>query len=87
MEFLSLSLFFKEDYPWVYELGKDLTETLKSRKSPESKEKAIRDFMNIIEMASRIMRYDKRMGEKDEMMLFHELPMIFERLMREISHQ
>jgi hypothetical protein len=78
--------FFKEDFPWVYELGKDLAEVLKSKKSMEHKEKAIHDFINTLEFAPRIMRFDKGMESEEEMMILHEMPMIFSKFLKEMSH-
>jgi len=43
--------FVKEDFPWLYDLGFDTIKTLKTSKSPETKQKAIRNFMHILEFS------------------------------------
>ena len=78
---------FKEDYPWLYDLGKDLIDTLKSKKPNEHKREAIRSFTEFLKYSSHtMMRFDKRMGgNKEDMVLLHELPMVLERLLDDIS--
>ena len=46
--FIVLS-FFKTDFPWIYDLGKELLEVIKSEKSITTKKDAVMEFKNIIE--------------------------------------
>lgn len=74
---LMLLSFFKEDYPWLYDLGKDLFDILKSTKSQEQKDESVKKFKEMLEHTSHfLMRFDKRYGNKDDVMMFRELSMV-----------
>lgn len=47
--FLMALSFFKEDFPWIYDMGKDLMDTLNSKKSSKEKIIAVKDYRNMIE--------------------------------------
>ena len=47
--FLIVLSFFKTDFPWIYDLGKELLEVIKSEKSITTKKDAVMEFKNIIE--------------------------------------
>ena len=83
---LILLSFFKEDYPWLYDLGKDLFDILKSNKSQKQKDESVRNFKEMLEHSSHfIRRFDKRYGSKEDMMIFHELPMMLMELIDRLS--
>jgi len=84
---MSLSL-FKDDFPWIYDMGKELMDILKSEKEPNQKNRAIRDFREMIEYtcSNPIMR-DVFNRNKDTMMLLKEMPYILIRYLDELSEQ
>lgn len=45
---MTLSL-FREDFPWIYDMGKEVLDILKSKKGLDEKSLAIREFKEIIE--------------------------------------
>ncbi|KGL47347.1 TIR domain-containing protein [Porphyromonas cangingivalis] len=47
--FLIILSFFKTDFPWIYDLGKELLEVIKSEKNITAKKDAVMEFKNIIE--------------------------------------
>lgn len=47
--FLIILSFFKTDFPWIYDLGKELLEVIKSEKNIMVKKDAVMEFKNIIE--------------------------------------
>ena len=47
--FLIALSFFKDDLPWIYDLGKDLFDVLKSNKSDKQKDEAVRHFKHMLE--------------------------------------
>ena len=73
---MTLSL-FKEDFPWVYDMGKELIDILKSSNELKEKNDAIRQFHEILEFTLEhpVMReiYSRN---KNTMMLVKELPYI-----------
>jgi hypothetical protein len=73
--FLIMISMFKEDYPWIYEVGLDTYRSLKSVKSTFQRKKAISTFENALEMAGHpIMR---EFQDKSEESYF---------LMKEVRH-
>jgi len=62
--------FFKDEYPWLYDVSKDLLNTLKSKKSKETKENAIKYFMRIIEQTVYLYR---KTENYDDVETLHEL--------------
>ncbi|MDR0460832.1 MAG: toll/interleukin-1 receptor domain-containing protein [Nitrososphaerota archaeon] len=78
--------FFREDYPWVYTLGKELIDTLKSNKSPKQKKEAIQSFRGTLEHTNRLLMMNEEMlGARGDMLLFRELPMVLMKLIDRIS--
>lgn len=47
--FLMTLSIFNEDFPWIYDMGKELINILKSKTSPEEKAMAIGDFKKLID--------------------------------------
>ena len=71
---VALSL-LRDDFPWIYDLGKELFDVLKSNKSAKVKEVAIREFKEVIEHTMRLpMRISNR---KDDMMMSRDFLMMF----------
>ena len=73
---LVLISLFREDYPWIYDLGKELYDVLKSNKSKEQKDEAVRNFKHMIEHTHRFSRRMYKGRNKEDDMMLHELPMM-----------
>lgn len=84
---MTLSL-FREDLPWIYDMGKEVLDILKSRKSKEEKSLAIREFREIIEFTSGhpLMR-EIFSRSKEGMILMKEMPYILYRYLDEMVEQ
>lgn len=50
--FLLISSMFKDEFPWIYEVGVETYHTLKSAKTLEQKKNSVRSFENAIELMS-----------------------------------
>jgi hypothetical protein len=72
--------FFRDDFPWIYDAGKEVIEILKSRRSRQEKHYAIDRFRHILELSIEhpVLR-KMQMYNKDMMMMYRELPRLFER--------
>lgn len=73
--FLIALSFFKKDFPWIYDAGKELLEILKSKSSKTNKQESISDFKQLMDftMEHPMMReiYGKR---KEYYMYMREIP-------------
>lgn len=69
---------FKDDFPWIYDAGKEVIEVLKAKKPKAQKIEAINEFSEIMEVSfdHPIMR-DYHRHSKEHMMLVRELPHMF----------
>ncbi|BAU56179.1 TIR domain-containing protein [Mucilaginibacter gotjawali] len=47
--FLIVLSFFRADFPWVYDMGKELSDVLKSKSSKETKVDAVNDFKEMMD--------------------------------------
>jgi len=76
---MALSI-FKNDFPWVYEIGNETLKLIQTKKSPKEKETAVREFLEIFEFTFRhpVMR-EMTMGSKEHHMMFRETQHIFEK--------
>lgn len=81
---LLLLSFFKKDFPWVYDIGKELIQDLKLAKTEKEKENLIMEFRQFIEMTFENPMFREMLSyRKDYRMYIKELPyMIEEYLMR-----
>lgn len=72
--------FFRDDFPWIYDVGKEVIEILKSKKSRQEKHNAIDRFTSILEVSFRhpVFR-EMQMDNKDMMIMYKELSRFFER--------
>lgn len=72
--------FFRNDFPWLYEIGNETLKVIQSKKSPKEKEMAIREFLEIFEFSFRHpMMREMTMGSKEYHMMFRETHHILER--------
>ena len=84
---MTLSL-LKEDFPWIYDMGKELIDILKNENSPEEKSIAIREFRDMVDFTfSHPMMRDIFGRNKDSIMFMKELPYSLMRYLEEISEQ
>jgi hypothetical protein len=72
--------FFRNDFPWLYEIGNETLKVIQTKKSPKDKEIAAREFLEIFEFSFRhpVMR-EMTMGSKEYHMMFRETHHILER--------
>lgn len=66
---------FREEFPWLYESGMDVVRTLKSDNSLKEKERAISEYMELVEFSFEhpIMR-EMVTPDKEQYMMLRELP-------------
>ncbi len=66
---------FREDFPWLYESGMDVVRTLKSTNSMKEKDRAVSEFMELVEFSFEhpIMR-EMVMPDKEQYMMLREFP-------------
>lgn len=75
---------FKDNYPWVYDAGKEVIDILKSRKTKADKSRAVKEFTHMIEFTFDHPAMREIYGiNKEFKMLFRELPHIFMRALHE----
>ena len=69
--FLMVLSIYKKSFPWIYELGKDTLKVLESRKAISTKEVALMNFVNSIDvsLSHRVFRHKKRYSKINEMIL------------------
>jgi hypothetical protein len=71
--------FFRNDFPWIYDVGKEVIEILKSRRSRQEKRNAIDRFRHILELSIEHPVLRKMQMHNKDMMMYRELPRLFER--------
>lgn len=82
---MTLSL-VKEDFPWIYDMGKELVEIFDNSKSIEQKTMAIRDFRQMIDFTFEHFAMREFVGKnKDSIMFIKELPYVLTRYLDELS--
>lgn len=82
---MTLSL-FKEDFPWIYDMGKELLDILKSNNDPEEKANAVRDFRELIDFTcSHPMMREIYGKNKENLMLMKDLPYFISRYLEDMS--
>jgi len=69
ISFLMMVSFFRDDYPWIYELGLETYRTLKTTKSKTEKRKTIENFERAFEMIGLPM-FREMYGESKEFYMF-----------------
>lgn len=82
---ISLS-FFKNDFPWIYDLGKEVIEVLKSKAGKETKAVAIEEFKEVLEitLGHPMVREMNGGMRKENMMYMKELPYMLNRYLENI---
>jgi hypothetical protein len=69
MSFLMMISLFKDELPWVYEIGLETYRGLKSTKSKIEKRKLVETFERVLEMAGHPM-FREMYGKSDDMYIF-----------------
>ena len=65
----------KDDYPWLYDAGMDVMSMLRSSWADSAKEKAISEFMDLVEFSfDHPMMREMLMIDKEQQMMLRELP-------------
>lgn len=73
--FLIMLSFFKEDCPWIYDIGKELVDVLRNKDNLDLKKEAVYNFREMLEFTINHPMMREMYGRKKEyMMLSKELP-------------
>ena len=82
--FLIALSFYKSDFPWIYDTGKELLDILKSKVTKEAKKEAINEFKEMVDFTLQhpIMR-DMYGNRKESMMFMKEMPFMLFRYLEE----
>lgn len=83
--FLVLISLYKDDIPWVYEIGKETYEILKSTKSAQTKEKAISNFRRMIKNTMHHPFFIDMLGSKEQMMILDETLYFMDKYLRRLT--
>lgn len=76
---------FKNDFPWIYDLGRELIDTLKSRASKNTKSEAVREFREMLEITTGHPMFREMYGHKKESISYlKELPYIINNFLEDI---
>jgi hypothetical protein len=86
LSFLMLISFFKEDFPWLYEIGVDTYRTLKNSKSKIERKKAITNFERAFEMFGHPMMKEFYGRSEDTYMFYKEFRHIMRRYLEQFFH-
>lgn len=79
--FLMILSFFKDDFPWIYDMGKELLEILKNEKKADNRNNAIQEYRNMIDFTcGHPLVRDMCERSRDSMMLLKEMPYILRSL-------
>lgn len=81
--FLLMLSLFKEDMPWIYDIGKETYEILKSSKAISTKEKAISDFRRMIKITHHPMFFEM-FDSKESMMMLEEMMFFLEKYLHRL---
>jgi TIR domain len=71
--FLVMISIFHDEMPWIYEIGMETFEILKSNKAKEIKEKALSDFRRFMKISMRHPFFLEMAGSKDLYMMMEEM--------------
>lgn len=83
--FLIALSFFKNDFPWIYDTGKELLDIVKSRIDIELKREAINDFRDMLEFTFQNPMMRELYGNrKDYLMYMKEMPYMIMRFLDEM---
>ena len=79
---------FREDFPWIYDMGRELLTILKSRKSSEAKYDAVKDFKEMVEYTCSHPLMREMLGRnKYGVILMKDLPYILSECLSELLEE
>ena len=81
---MTLSL-FKDDFPWIYEMGKELVDILKGDDTRANKKMAIRDFRDMIDFTCSYPLIDEYSEYSKSRIFLKELPYVLMRYMEDME--
>ncbi len=84
--FLVIISMFRDEMPWIYEIGKETYEILKSNKAISSKEKAISDFRRLVKNSFRHPFFMEMGGSKDSMMMLEDMMYFSDKILDRMMH-
>ena len=83
--FIMVLSLFKNEMPWIYEIGIETLRNIKASKSLKDKELISRDFERILEISIHSPYFEELiMKNKEDYRLYRELPHLLERALRRI---
>ena len=86
--FLMLLSLFREDFPWIYDMGKELLDILKSEKDRDQRILAIREFKDMIEFTCGHLAVREVFGSnKESMLLMKNLSYYLMKYMDEVEQK
>ncbi len=75
--FLIILSFFKDDFPWIYDMGKELLETLKNENDSYKRNEAIRNYQDMIDFTcNHPLMHEMYERDRNSMMFLKEMPYI-----------
>lgn len=84
---MTLSL-FREDFPWIYDMGKEMLDIIKSPKGMDEKSLAVREFRDMIEFTcGHPMMREVFSRNRESTMLLKEMPYILSRYLDDMLEQ
>lgn len=84
--FLVMISMYRDDMPWIYEIGRETYEVLKSNKAASTKEKALSDFRRIVKHSFRHPFFLEMGGSKDSMMMMEDMIYFMDKFMDRLIH-
>ena len=84
--FLAMISLYKDDFPWIYEIGKETYEILKSNKAVSTKEKAFMDFRRFVKHSYKHPIFREMSGSKESFMMMEDLMMISDKFFDRMIH-
>lgn len=79
--------FFRNDFPWIYDLGKELVDVLKTASNKEEKQDAIDTFRMMLEYSTGHPMMREIYGMRKDMMFLKELPYALNRYLENVIEQ
>jgi len=84
--FLVMISFFKDDFPWIYEIEKETYEILKSNKAVSTKEKAFMEFRRLLKRSYKHPIFMEMGVSKESFMMMEEFMMMSDKFFDRMIH-
>jgi hypothetical protein len=83
--FIMILSFFKNDLPWIYDIGMETLKNIKASKSIKEKDNIVVEFERMVEMSIRNPMFEEFiMKNKDDYRIYRDLPHLLERALHRI---